>query len=215
MDWKDSEYLDETAFEQYLLDQGITPEQLEADLNDHLTLEGQSYSREHQIFEKDGESVEVFGVDGDAAPGKLFITDWLDNLPMETLMWFWEKDTERNKIKGLMRYPGGYHEWLMLAAIPMLKAMGVSMAEILNYRTPTEECCFYIGDTQCWHGREGSTTMHNDLFMEIGNAYLECGQRKVHHTIPVLKKYLRRFAEKYYGSGRYEMPDALKQLTGM
>lgn len=215
MDWKDSEYLDEKAFEQYLLGQGVTPEQLAADLDDHLTLDPQHYGGNCQIFAKDGESIRVYAEGVAIEDGGISITRWLDNMPMEVLMLFWNEKRERNKIKSLMRYPGAYHEWLMLAAIPMLKVMGIPMGEIMQYRTPTSECCFFIKGIQCWHGEEGSTTMHNDLFMEIGNAYLECAQRQVHHSVPVLRKYLRRFAEKYYCNRMEYMPEALKRLTGM
>ncbi len=215
MDWKDSEYLDEEAFEQYLLGRGVTPEQLEKDLDDHLTLDPQPYGGNCQIFEKDGKSIRVYAEGVDIEDGGISITRWLDNMSMDVLMWLWERPEERNKIKSLMRYPGAYHEWLMLAAIPMLKDMEIPMGEIMQYRTPTNECCFFIDNTQCWHGGEGSTTMHNDLFMEIGNAYLESAQRQVHHSFPVLRKYLRRFAEKYYCNRTEYMPEALKRLTGM
>ena len=216
MDWKDSEYLDEKAFEQYLLGQGVTPEQLEKDLGDHLTLSEQPYAKACQIFvDMNGNNVRVYAEDVAMQEKGIRITEWLNSIPIETLMYFWGDTKERNKIKGLMRYPGAYHEWLMLAAIPMLKVMEISMEEIMQYRTLTDECCFFIDDTQYWHGREGSTTMHNDLFMEIGNAYLECAQRQVHHTFPVLRKYLRRFAEKYYCNRTEYMPEALKRLIGM
>lgn len=215
MDWKNSEYLDEEAFERHLIECGVTQEQLEADLDDHLTLNSQPYGKESQIFEKDGNRFQVYAAGVNIPYEGVSIICWLDSMPMETLMWFWEKQEERNKIKSLMRYPGAYHEWLMLAAIPMLKVMNIPMGEVMKYRTPTDECCFFIDDTQCWHGREGSTTMHNDLFMEIGNAYLECSKRQVHHPFPVLKKYLRRFAEKYYHNRTDYMPDALKKLIEM
>lgn len=215
MDWENSEYLDEAAFEQYLFEQGVTREELEADLNDHLTLNTQPYGGKCYSFKKDGESFQVYAEGIEIPYGGISITRWLDSMPIETLLWFWEKPQERNKIKSLMRYPGAYHEWLMLAAIPMLKVMGIPMGEIMRYRTLTDRCWFLFDGKQCWHGGAGSTTMHNDLFMEIGNAYLECARRKVHHSFPVLRKYLRRFAWKYYGKETKNIPDALKALTGM
>ncbi|MBD5541431.1 MAG: hypothetical protein HDR00_09640 [Lachnospiraceae bacterium] len=215
MDYRNSDFVDEKAFEQYLRDMGVTEEQLEQDLEDHLTLDGQFYAREYQVFTKNEESICVYAADADIEDGGVSIIDWLDNMSVEELMEFWEDKEERNKIKGLMRYPGRYHEWLMLAAIPILKAMEIPMGKILEYRTLTAECNFFINDTECWHGGEGSTTMHNDLFMEIGNAYLDCAKRRVHHPFYVLQSYLQRFAEKYYRDRTESMPDALKALTGM
>lgn len=214
MDWRNEGYLDEDAFERYLLREGVTEEQLEADLDDHLTLNRNCYNVDHQEFKINGERITVYAKGAVAlnTTGGITIIEWLDNLPMELLMLLWDDETERNKIKGLMRYPGGYHEWLMLAAIPMLKVMEIPMAYVLEYRTPTAECCFFINDVQCWHGGMGSTTMHNDLFMEIGNAYLECAQRPVYHRRLVLRKYLRRFAERYYVNRVNEMPQALRNL---
>lgn len=215
MDWNESEYLGEEAFEQYLIKLGVTPKQLAADLDDHLTLDPQPYGGSCQTFEKDGKSIRVYAEDVAIEDEGISITRWLDNMSMEVLMWLWERPEERNKIKSLMRYPGAYHEWLMLAAIPMLKVMRIPMGEIMQYRTPTDKCCFFIDNKPCWHGGEGSTTMHNDLFMEIGNAYTECVKRKVHHPFPVLQEHLRRFAEKYYCNRTECMPEALRRLTGM
>lgn len=218
MDWK--ECLDEDAFEKYLLAMGVTPQQLEADLDDHLTLGNEFYNKNFQTLETDETSICVYAEElcTSAEEAELIriagisIIEWLDNISLDALMGFWERETERNKIKGLIRFPGGYHEWLMLAAIPMLKAMGIPMKCILRYRTPIDQCYFFIDNTQCWHGEKGSTTMHNALFREIGNAYLECAQRGVHHPDYVLKKYLQRFAENYYGNGAYEIPEALARL---
>lgn len=217
MDWKDSEYLTEEEFEQYLLGQGVTLEELAADLDDHLTLDPQHYGGNCQIFAKDGESIRVYAEGVAIEDGGISITRWLDNMSTKTFQWFWERPEERNKIKSLMRYPGTYHEWLMLAAIPLLKVMGIPMKEIMQYRTPIRDCHFLFGGEMSLHGGKGSTIMHNDLYSAIQNACAEwVAKGKIKETaFPVLRKYLRRFAEKYYCNRTEYMPEALKRLTGM
>lgn len=218
MDWTESEFLNEEELEALLMDMGVTKEQLKRDLEESLTLEPHPCSMKSCVLQKNGREYTVCAEGVQAPTGAIRITEWLDTIPIEELMGFWEDREERNKIKALMRYPGGQHEWLMLAAIPMLKVMEIPMEAILRYRTPTDECFFYANGGKCWHGGEGSTAMHNDLFKAIGAAYMDLVRRRVHHRNNVLRERLQEFARRYYCypcGGFKDMPEALKALTGM
>ncbi len=214
MDWWDSEYLDETAFEQYLLGEGITEEQLEKDLGNRLNLEDRPVKRTHCEFIEGGKKVKVraYGLDESSCPGSKMITDWLTEMDLETLKGYWQNNADKNKIKCLMRYPGGLHEWLILASIPMLKEMQIPMTYILNYRTPTKECYFFIGNKKCCHGRNRSAGMHRALYRAIKAAYEEWSKNKKSNACVILGEHLQQFAKEYYGNGAYKMPEDLNNL---
>lgn len=111
---------------------------------------------------------------------------WFDNLEPEEFLKLWNDRENEGIIKSFVRYPGGNHEWLMAAALPELKCMGIPMELIKEYVTPTERCCFFMNDKLCFHGREGSGLMHSRLFQAIvsaayGNSYAkgQCNDARV------------------------------------
>ena len=101
----------------------------------------------------------------------VYLDTWFDGLSPNQFFEYW-KHYEK-KIKALVRYPGGYHEWLMVSTLPELKAMGVPMSLIRKMIIPTTKCSFYVNGKECWHGRSGSGIMHRDLFKAIVMTYYE------------------------------------------
>lgn len=99
----------------------------------------------------------------------VFLDTWFDGLSREEFNACWR--TQEQKIKALVRYPGGYHEWLMVSTLPELKAMGVPMQLIREMIIPTSECSFYVDGEKCLHGKRGSGIMHRDLFRAIIMTY--------------------------------------------
>lgn len=69
--------------------------------------------------------------------------DWLSKVNPDEFKTFWDDETARKKIKERLRYPGGFHEWMMVARTNIFIGWGV--AENINkdgYKTKTEEVCF-------------------------------------------------------------------------
>lgn len=101
----------------------------------------------------------------------LYLDTWFDGLSVNAFYSCWKRNEQR--IKALVRYPGGYHEWLMVSTLPELKAMGIPMELIRTLIVPTSQCCFYVDGEECRHGESGSGRMHRDLFKAIVMAYYE------------------------------------------
>lgn len=93
------------------------------------------------------------------------VCDWLQVCSLEELKAIWQNPDYREDIKGMIRYPGGMHEWLMVALVPVYKEMGIDMHLLKQCRTETSKCV-YLDDNEkiLWkHGGNNSTTMHNKL----------------------------------------------------
>lgn len=100
-----------------------------------------------------------------------YLDTWFDGVSLEDFNACWR--SREQDIKALVRFPGGYHEWLMVSTLPELKAMGVPMRLIRKMIVPTTNCFFYVDGQECWHGKRGSGTMHRDLFKAIVMTYYE------------------------------------------
>ncbi|RLK58472.1 hypothetical protein BCL79_0016, partial [Stenotrophomonas rhizophila] len=107
---------------------------------------------------------------------------WFDNLSSEELNLLWQNKEVRTSIETRIRYPGQLHEWCMVCRAPEFKEWGVSMDEIQRFRTKTSELDWvnpYTG-VKGGHGRDSSTTFHNELKAVIdGSKSLEDFNRGV------------------------------------
>lgn len=147
------------------------------------------------------------------------VLQYLQTLSAEDVFGLWEIKENRKAIGGLIRNPGGWHEWLMVAALPYLRAMGIPLTWIREFRTKTTECNFYYqeDDGKCYegsHGGSGSTKMHNDLFQCYAMAYQsflneECTFGK--EAINLIGENLFQFAGRHYDKN-LTIADELKQL---
>lgn len=64
-------------------------------------------------------------------------TEWFDSLSLEELDALLADRDARHLIGDNIRYPGGQHEWLMVAEVRQFKKWGISMKTIQEGRTPT------------------------------------------------------------------------------
>ena len=192
-----------------LKNMGIDQETLEADLRNSLTLEPGVINIDRYVFVIDGREY-LITAEKTGETGVTWIVDWLNRMSLEMFLHYWNTPGLHDAIASLMRYPGGLHEWLMIACLPIFKVMGIPMELVKKYRTPIEECTFSFNGDVGTHGGTGSTTMHNDLRAAIIRAYERCREEKA-LPLDILKEELRGFAGIYYGSIE-EIPKALARL---
>jgi len=93
---------------------------------------------------------------------------WFDDLTPDELDSLWKDTAIRDTIEDRIRQPGGLHEWYMVSRAPTFKRWGVTMDEIKDLRTKTSDTG---GVNPPWrHGKEGSTTAHNELLEIIDSS---------------------------------------------
>lgn len=198
-------YVGEEELEAHLEEIGVDSNMLAKDLQ-YFNLEQSVYNTVSCVFQLSSEEVTVFAT---KEAGEPYICDWLDAMDIEEFRDLW-KDREFQKVvAALMRYPGGLHEWLMIEAIPLLKEMGISLEMVKTYRTPTEATYFLHNGELSYHGKAGSTTMHNDLFRCIVEAYSQWKQVG-RQPLLLIQAQLREFVKEYYAG--LDMPDELQEL---
>jgi hypothetical protein len=94
--------------------------------------------------------------------------NWFDNLTSEDFEFLWKDINLRRKVERRLRYPGGYHEWLMVSRTNIFKRWGVSAYEIRTLRTKIIEVIFKNPPGK--HGGKGSTKAHNEILKIIDNS---------------------------------------------
>lgn len=194
-------FLDEVAFEQLLMKvYGVTAEELEDDVASRGSM-AVFYTGSAAVRLPDGKMVTLCAKPGDG----LDVLEYLEKLPACAVSELWKNEENRRAIGALIRNPGGLHEWLMVASLPLLKRMGIPLAWIRIYRTETNSCTFDFMEKGEWtkgiHGGPGSGRMHNDLFYCYSSAYHsfqngECIAGKGAQKL--IQKNLLRFQEKYF-----------------
>lgn len=100
-------------------------------------------------------------------------TKWFDEISLKDFEILWSNSNGKSKIIGLIRHPGGKHEWLMCSRSNIFKKWGVSMNEIKSLRTEIENVIFK--NPPGYHGGPGSTKAHNEILDLIDNSknYIE------------------------------------------
>ena len=93
---------------------------------------------------------------------------WYNELSVEDFDILWSDVKAKSKIIGLIRHPGGLHEWLMCSRANTLKKWNVSMDEIKLLRTKIEEVIFK--NPPGYHGGPGSTKAHNEILKIIDSS---------------------------------------------
>lgn len=199
-----TDMIGEEEITNWLLNNGITKEQLENDLGPNLTLEPRkSYTDSACIvFLDETESMVSAGN----------ICELLDNAAQslnenEVDTFFGQNEAA---IGALVRHPGGYHEWLKVSAIPYLMKMKIPMSLVKLYRPETTKCVWINTLTKKVgiHGGPDSTTMHNDLQAYIKEAYSE--YQEGGSATGSLADKLSEFNEKYWFA-----PKCQDTLTGL
>lgn len=207
-------YYEEEQIDQILMNQyGVTEEELEDD---------DAPSLSSRVFKEDNADICIpekeritLCADGTSSNDVL---QFLQNLSVDDVFKIWEIKDNRKAIGRLIRNPGGWHEWLMVAALPYLRAMGIPLTWIRDFRTRTSQCNFYYQDgrRRCEgiHGGSGSTKMHNDLFQCYAMVYQSYVDRKCasgQKARNLIARNLSNFAKSYYGT-ELKTADALDQL---
>lgn len=201
------EYLNEEEFDQFLMDEfRLTPEELEEDLYaEH------HYSLQHGVIMYEGKGIPM---------GPDEIIQWLQEVQTEVLFAIWQDPGNRKVIGNLLRYPGGQHEWLMVALVPYFKRMGIPLDWIREYRTPTDACSFTYYDEEGreevgWHGEAGSGHMHfclKNYFLCAYKHFLE-EELEEGEGLELVADCLELFMEEFYPEWDEEdIPQALPDL---
>lgn len=204
-------FLEEEEFERILMeDYGLSREELDSDL-EIIGRRGGFILEEATISHPDGSEIPL-RAEADRAN---YVLAYLDRQSAEIVDAIWQDRDNRAAIASLIRHPGGQHEWLMVAALPYLKWMGIPLVWMKRFRTETGRCLFYYQEDEEWyqgqHCGEGSTRMHNHLLQCFRSVYqqgdchagAEAGER--------IAAELRHFAQEHFREDISE-PDALTQL---
>lgn len=204
-------FLGEEEFDRILMeDYGLSREELDSDL-EIIGRRGGFILEEATISHPDEGEITLRA----EADRENYVLEYLDGQSAETVDVIWQDIDNRAAIASLIRHPGGEHEWLMVAALPYLKRMGIPLVWMKRFRTETGECRFcYQEDGERYegfHGGPGSTRMHNHLlqcFRSVSqqgdcHAGVEAGAR--------IAGELRQFAQEHFREDISE-PVALTQL---
>lgn len=207
-------FIEEEEFERILMEEyGLTAEDLEDDVAPHGST---------GFFHDDTAKI--------CLPSQIIVTlsanensrenvlVYLENRSVDTVSELWKNRENRRAIGALIRYPGGWHEWLMVASLPLLKAMGIPLAWIRQFRTKTAECQFYYQEGDRYypgiHGGVGSTRVHNELFRCYSSVYLEFLQGQCSAGAEAagrIRSNLLRFAGEHFDE-KIMIPEALSRL---
>lgn len=106
-------------------------------------------------------------------PGIKEFNKWFDDLTYKEFDILWKDLVLRRKVERRLRYPGGYHEWLMVSRANVFKKWGVKANEIRTLRTKISDVIFKNPPGR--HGGKGSTKAHNEILKLIdeSNNYQE------------------------------------------
>ncbi|WP_051317268.1 WXG100 family type VII secretion target [Ectobacillus panaciterrae] len=95
---------------------------------------------------------------------------WFNDLTTDEFDTIWQDSNAKQAIKARLRYPGGMHEWHLVARADVFKYWGVTAEQITELRTAISEVKFV--NPPGAHGRKGSTKAHNEL-LEIIDTSLD------------------------------------------
>lgn len=222
-----SDYITETQLDQMLMERyGITQEELEEDLLDSNPGCHVSAQVGEITWWDDRPPIKIYASESCRNEvTDVIVTDWLDDVSSSDLRELWKIQKNRRVIGSLIREPGGLHEWLMVAAIPYLKTMGIPMAWVkaAAHRTFTSNCFFAYYNPLShqnitgYHGGPGSGHMHWVLLNYYIKAYNEwCNPTVLDQFVqpgPIIADCLDEFKEQFF-SKQIPAPPALETLIG-
>lgn len=216
-------FLDEKEMDEKLESvYGISREELNHDLVREGLGRDSKYGRNNygDILMPDAteQSVYIDPEQGQDLKGEELIS-WLTDQSTETVCKVWEIPSNRRLISGLLRYPGSFHEWLMVAAMPRFKEMEIPLKLIRDTRMKISECRFvYEKDgkkEEGMHGGDGSGHMHFRLLTYYMQAYEVWKKAKADGKDVDAKKtvavYLKKFCEEFFDFS-HPIPKSLNDL---
>lgn len=125
-----------------------------------------------------------------------------DNMSPKEFAQLWSNAQAQSKIVSVLRKPGGYHEWMMVAKADKFQRWGVRADEVWSYRTKIKNLTWIIpkdlpsGGQKGAHGGKGSGAFHYELGVLIDNSrnlqefragLIKLGQRWSIPNIPLPK----------------------------
>ncbi|OUC11749.1 MAG: hypothetical protein B0A82_26535 [Alkalinema sp. CACIAM 70d] len=129
--------------------------------------------------------------------GMVHFEEWFDSLTKEEVEALWKNPKAKEILGNRVRDPGGYHEWLKVSKLPKFKEWGVSMRDIHEFRTLTEQ----TAGEGFRHGQTGSGWMHDELDKMIDKS----------NSLTDFKQYLNDWADEMMPPhGRTHLPDGLQ-----
>lgn len=192
----DPDFVGHEELEKYLQGEGVTWAELEDDEKHGFGGKYCPRDRGHIKYT----SVTEEEVEGDLTAST--VCDFIEKMELEDLCKIWfdrEPQAVENKavLCGLLRYPGGLHEWLMIAGVPLYKEMGISIQQVKDIRTETTKTPIYVGADCSVHGSRYSTEFHNYLKACICKAYTQW-KKDGGDSLAILKKHMGGMVKKYY-----------------
>lgn len=208
-------FIEEEEFDRILMEEyGVTEEELREDI-ERSGMQGGFHISEAEIRLPDGGNVTLQAEE----VHDHYVLHYLEQLEPDDVFALWENMGNRKAIGSLIRYPGEQHEWLMVAALPFLRQMGIPLAWMREYRTLTCQCLFHYTDKEGreqtgFHGGPGSGLMHISLLRCYTDAYKKLLQGECQPGLSsgqVIAKNLIQFTEKHFKE-RSEVPEGLVGL---
>lgn len=202
------DFLEEKEFEQFLMEEyGLSQKELDDDL-EIIGKGGRFIKEQADIVHPVTGTITLYAQEDK----ENYVLEYLDEQSYSDVDNIWRDGDNREAIASLIRYPGGQHEWLMVAALPFLKRMGIPLVWMREFRTKTEECTFYYQEGKGQHGGPGSNRMHRDLLAcfksvcELGDCETGTNARCQ------VAANLEAFAEEHFDDDEIPVPDALRAL---
>lgn len=142
-------------------------------------MEEQAETELHAFIQENGLSEETF----------MEFDDWFNQIEYSKFRGIWYNPKYKDCLKQFRRFPGGYHEWIMVAETLHAKELGVPGNLLNGLVTPTHNVCFNEGGQ---HGSRNSTKFHIQLRMVIQNS----------ENIEELKTNLKSFIDAWLQPGQ-------------
>lgn len=142
-------------------------------------MEEQAEKELYSFIEENGLSEETF----------MEFDDWFNQIEYSEFRGIWYNPKYKDCLKQFRRFPGGYHEWIMVAETLHAKELGVPGYLLNGLVTPTHNVCFK-GEGR--HGSKNSTKFHIQLRTVIQNS----------ENIEELKANLKDFIEAWLQPGQ-------------
>ena len=199
-----SDYYTGDEIDQAFIDYGIDPAFLAQDDENgrFLNLSAGTFSLEEYNFALNDKEWRVTAEDIEEEDA-IYIVNFLNSLNEEEFYDLWADERYKSAISALMRYPGGMHEWLMIAAFPTLKCMGIDFKLVKDVRTEINDDFKFVWDNGLYtHGNNtGSAHMHRALLQAIIDAQQKCPNGANAATAAqYLKKHLSIFADGFFNN---------------